>query len=171
MLISQAGIQMPMAQLQIVFCKSGNIIFLHLCVRLWYDILLIVVMPLTFCTCCLRTATQFTFPDWIGQHQFTCRHPTVLIGQSGDGAVAVLFARLQLVVIILRFLSQHGGVQVNAKFAGLTYIVAVQFPYGSVLFADIRCQTYVAIKGSVLQIVLLHIRLEGSIKELLRRET
>ena len=68
MLEAQTCIQVPLAQLQIVFSKAGNVLFLHLGVGLWNDVLLVQVVTLALCACCLRPAAQHTLPDGIIQH-------------------------------------------------------------------------------------------------------
>ena len=166
-LIAQSCIQAPLAQQHLVFGKTGNILFFHLVVGLWYDVLLVEVVAVALCGCNLRTATQLTFPDRISQYQLACCHRVFLRIDGGDGAVAKFLTILLLFESVLRFASQQGGVQVDAQFPHLSYIVSIQFPYRFIKSLVIRFQKDVAIKAPVFLIVLIHFSLHVLKKTLL----
>ena len=167
MLIAQAGIQAPRPYLHLVFSKAGNVLFLHLVIRFRDDVLLVDILALALGGSNFRSTTQHALPDGIGQHQLACRHPTVLPIDRSDGAVAQFLTELPLVEMILRCTSQHSCIQVNAQFPDLSHIVRIQFPDGFVKLIDICFQTNISVIGTVLLVVLRHIRLEAVVKQLL----
>ena len=103
---------MPLAQLQPVFGKAGNVLFPHLNVGLWNDALLVAVVTVAPGGDSFRAYAQLTFPYGVGQYQLSCRHRVLLFVDGGNGAVAKFLAVLLLTEVVLRLTAQQGGVQV-----------------------------------------------------------
>ena len=110
MLKAKTGIQVPKAQLHLVFSKSGNVSFSHLVVSFWYNVFLIDISTITNRVCSLRSATQYAFPYGISQHQLACHHTAVFHIKGSDGAVAKFFTILLLVKMVFRYSLQYRGV-------------------------------------------------------------
>ena len=125
MLVSDTGTSHPVAEIESVDQKSGDVVPLHLVLRIVDVALGVVAFGIHMRAALLCSERQLSLPEFSRSHSLPRPHPAALARRCVDGAFLKSRAFLCDVLSLLHLRMKVRTVEVKMPFAYLSYIIYV----------------------------------------------